>query len=681
MAVALLSPARMTLPTRWIVIGVTACALLTPVELAAQQNRASADKTLSPHFFVEGGDPEVDRLPLKDTRVDVAITGVIADVTVRQLYQNRGTRPIHARYIFPASTRAAVYGMTMTVGDVRIVARIKEREKAKTEFEAAKREGKSASLLEQSRPNVFTVNVANVLPGDTISVELKYTELLVPTDGVYEFVYPTVVGPRYSEQRERDASPENTFVKAPYTRQGEAPLSEFHVSGVVSAGIPIQEIVSPSHQVLFRSTGQGRAEMALADTERLSGNRDFILRYRLAGETISSGLLLYQGQDENFFLLMAEPPQAVEADDVPAREYIFVVDVSGSMHGFPLDTGKQLMRDLAGVLRPSDSFNIVVFASGSETFSPVSVPATGPNLSRALQFIGSKDGGGGTRLLAALQRAVSLPRQAGVSRSIVLLTDGFIEAEADVFDYVRNQLDDANFFAFGIGSSVNRFLIEGVARAGLGEPFIVTESGEAAEAASKLRRYIDSPVLTDIDLTFSGLDVYDVEPRKVPDLFASRPIVVFGKFRGTARGSIEISGKTGRGVYQTSIAVVPESSDARHAALRQLWARTRIANLSDFGPQVADEERVAEITSLGLTYGLLTRYTSFIAVHEIVRRTAEGAEDVDQPLPLPKGVSDRAVGVTSGFEPELAWTSAMVLALFGYARLLRVKRPRSGVVA
>ena len=658
-----------------------ACASLVPVDLAAQADRPSADKTLSPYFFVEGGDPGIDRLPLKDTRVDVAITGVIADVTVRQQYENHGTRPIHARYVFPASTQAAVYGMTVTVGEVRIVARIKEREKAKTEFETAKREGKSASLLEQSRPNVFTMNVANVLPGDTISVELKYTELLVPTDGVYEFVYPTVVGPRYSETRESQASPEDAFVKTPYTKQGEPPRSEFHVSGIVSTGIPIQELASPSHHVLFQSTAQGRAEMTLADTEKLSGNRDFILRYRLAGEMISSGLLLYQAGNENFFLLMAEPPQAVAPDQLPAREYIFVIDVSGSMHGFPLDTGKKLMRDLAGVLRPSDSFNVVVFADGTDTFSPVSVRATGPNLSRALQFIGRKDGSGGTRLLGALQRAMALPRQPEVSRSIVLLTDGYIDADADVFDYVRNTLDEANFFAFGIGSSVNRFLIEGVARAGLGAPFVVTEPGEAAEAASKLRRYIDSPVLTGIDVTFPGFDAYDVEPRKIPDLFASRPIVVFGKYRGAARGSVEIAGTTGVGVYQASIPVVAESSDARHAALRHLWARTRIGNLSDFGPGTADEKRVAEITSLGLTYGLLTRYTSFIAVHEIVRRTTEGAEDVDQPLPLPAGVSDRAVGVTSGFEPELAWLSVMVLALVGCVRLLRGKRPRAGVVA
>jgi len=671
----------MRLSTRWIIICVVAYALLAPHDAAAQEKGSPGDKTLSPFFFVDGGDPALDRLPLKDTRVDVAISGVIADVTVRQVYENRGQRPLHARYIFPASTRAAVYGMTMTVGDVRIVARIREREKAKGEFERAKSEGKSASLLEESRPNVFTMNVANVLPGDTIAVELKYTELLVPTDGAYEFVYPTVVGPRYSSTRESQASPADEFVRAPYTHQGEAPRSEFHLTGVVSTGVPIYELVSPSHQLVVRSNAQGRAELVLADSEQFSGNRDFILRYRLAGQEIASGLLLYQGRDENFFLLMAEPPQAVAIDDVPSREYVFVVDVSGSMNGFPLDTGKKLMSDLADVLRPSDTFNVVVFADGSETFSRVSVPATHSNLMRALQFIGGKNGGGGTQLLAALQRAVAIPRQPTVSRSIVLLTDGYIEAEADVFDYVRNQLDDANFFAFGIGSSVNRFLIEGVARAGLGEPFVVTEPTEATAAATQLRRYIDSPVLTNIDLKFSGFDVYDVEPKKIPDLFASRPIVVFGKWRGDASGSIEISGKTGREPYWTSVAVVPERADVRHAALRHMWARTRIADLADFGPNAPNEDRVAEITSLGLTYGLLTRYTSFIAVREIVRRTTDDAADVDQPLPLPEGVSDLAVGVTRGAEPELVWVFAIAVALLGGLSLLRARNPRSGATA
>ena len=570
--------------------------------------------------------------------------------------------------------------MTMTVGDVRTVATIRERERAAREFEAAKREGKNASLLEQSRPNVFTMKLANVQPGDTVVVELRYTELLVPTEGVYEFVYPTVVGPRYSETRESRAAPGDEFVKAPYTHQGEDPRSEFHLAGVLTTGVPIQELVSPSHQLDVRASGL-RAEVTLADSERWSGNRDVVLRYRLAGAEIASGLLLYQGRDENYFLLMAQPPQAVQPDMVPPREYIFVVDVSGSMHGFPLDTAKKLMGDLAGVLKPSDTFNIVVFADGSDTFASKSVTATRPNLTRALQFIGQKPGGGGTRLLNALRTAVALERQPGVSRSVVLITDGYIDAESAVFDYIREQRDEVNFFSFGIGSSVNRFLIEGVAKAGLGEPFVVTEPGEAAEAAARLRRYIDTPVLTGIDLTFTGFDVYDLEPAAIPDLFASRPIVVIGKWRGNPTGSIEISGRTGRGEYRASIPVSAASADSSHRALRQLWARTRIADLADFGPGTPSEERVAEITSLGLTYGLLTRYTSFVAVQEIVRHAVEDAADVDQPLPLPAGVSDLAVGVTSGAEPEIMWVAAILVAALGCVSALRSRRRRSGVAA
>ena len=659
------------------------CTIIAPFDAIAQRPSGSAlaptDKTLSPYFFIEGGDSDLDRLPLKDTRVDVAITGVIADVTVRQVYENRGPRPLHARYVFPASTRAAVSGMTMTIGDVRIVARIKEREQAKTEFEAAKQEGKSASLLEQSRPNVFTMNVANVMPGDTILVELKYTELLVPTDGLYEFVYPTVVGPRYSEKSESTAQAEDRFVKVAYTHEGVAPKSEFHLAGVISTGVPFQELRSPTHQMTVRASGPGRAEVQLADAERLGGNRDFILRYRLAAQKIGAGLLLYQGRDQNFFLLMAEPPQAVQRDEIPPRDYVFVVDVSGSMSGFPLDTAKKLLGDLVNVLRPTDTFNIAVFESGFDVFSSVSVPATTANLQRARQFIGSKNGGGGTRLLNGLQRAVALPREPGLSRSVVLLTDGYIDAEADVFDYIREHLDDVNVFAFGIGSSVNRHLIEGVARAGLGEPFIVTKPEDAAEAAEQLRRYIETPVLADINVRFRGFDVYDVEPGKIPDLFASRPIVVFGKWRGAIGGSIEISGKTGRGAYQTSIPVVPANADPSHAALRHLWARTRIANLSDFGPATPSQDRIGEITSLGLTYGLLTKYTSFVAVHEVVRRTGGNADDVDQPLPLPEGVSNSAVGVTNGAEPELIWVMAVAIALLAATQLLRARRMRTSL--
>lgn len=662
----------MRISPRFVVL-IVALLSLTPCSAIAQDDRPDAAKTLSPFFFVDSQDPAVDRLPLKDTRVDVAISGVIADVTVRQVYQNSGQRPLHARYVFPASTRAAVSGMTMTIGNTRIVATIREREKAKQAFASAKREGKSASLLEESRPNVFTMNVANVLPGDTISVELKYTELLVPTDGVYEFVYPTVVGPRYSSKTEAEASDEDSFVKTPYTHAGDPPKSAFQLTGRLSTGVPIQELVSPSHQIVARSAAPGRADFSIADSEQPPNNRDFILRYRLAGRQIASGLLLYQGEDENFFLLMAQPPQVVAANEIPAREYIFVLDVSGSMNGFPLDTAKTLMRDLVKVLRPTDTFNIVVFASGSQTLARASIPATVLNVENALDFIGPKTGSGGTELLAAVKRALAIPRQPGASRTIVLLTDGYIEAEKSVFDYVRDHLDETNVFAFGIGSSVNRYLIEGVAHAGQGEPFVVTGPNDAPEMATKFRHYIESPVLTGIDVSFTDFDAYDVEPTKIPDLFASRPVVVFGKWRGAPGGTIQLSGTTGRERYRTSIAVAQTAPDDGHRALRHLWARTRIGNLADFGLGQPDEEKIAEITSLGLTYSLLTRYTSFVAIHEIVRTAAAG-DDVDQPNPLPLGVSDLAVGVTSGAEPELLWVVAALLAAISCLALWRLKR-------
>src|SRR5436190_10211245 len=359
------------------------------------------DKTLSPYFVVKG-DPNVDHLPLKDTRVEIAVSGVIADVKVLQTYRNEGSRPINASYIFPASTRAAVYAMRMRIGDEVIVAKIKEREEAKHEFDAAKEQGKSASLLEQERPNVFSMSLANIMPQEQVEIELHYTELLVPTDGIYEVVFPTVVGPRYSSQPESGAPKEDRWVKSPYLHQNNQPTSTLHISARISAGVPIQDLTCPSHKISPQWQNPSTAQISLDDTDPFQGNRDFVLRYHLAGNQITSGLLLYQGADENFFLYMAQPPNRVTNEDIPPREYIFVLDVSGSMDGFPLNTAKRLLRDLIGQLRPSDLFNVVLFAGDSTILSTNSLQANQENISRAIRLIEGQRGSGGTELLAAV---------------------------------------------------------------------------------------------------------------------------------------------------------------------------------------------------------------------------------------------------------------------------------------
>jgi Ca-activated chloride channel family protein len=635
------------------------------------------DKTLAPYFVVNG-DPAVDRLPLKDTKVEIAVSGVIADVKVVQTYRNEGSRPVNASYVFPASTRAAVYAMRMRIGDQLITAKIKEREAAKHEFETAKKEGKSASLLEQNRPNVFSMSLANVMPQDQIEIELRYTELLVPTDGVYEVVYPTVVGPRYSSQPESSAPNHDAFVKTPYLHEGAKSTSTLHISTSISAGVPIQDLHCTSHQISPLFTSATVAQLTLDEADAFQGNRDFVVRYRLAGNQITSGLMLYQGEKENFFLYMAQPPQRVASEDVPAREYVFVVDVSGSMEGFPLNTSKQLLRDLIGKLRPTDLFNVVLFAGDSTVLSPRSLPANQENIAGAIRLLEQQRGSGGTELLPAMQQAMGLAREPNFSRNIVLVTDGFISGEQGVFDYIREHLNECNVFSFGIGSSVNRYLIEGVAKAGMGEPFIVTKESEAAAIAARFREYIQSPVLTDIQVRTDGFDTYDVHPAHLPDLLAQRPVILFGKWRGPATGTFQLTGKTGRGDYLTTLEVASVQPAETNRALRYLWARSRIAELSDYGSADVSAERVKEITALGMSYSLLTQYTSFVAVLEQIRNPLGPAEDVKQAHPLPLGVSNLAVGggTEAGSEPELVWLVSASL-LLGLLILVRSRRRRS----
>jgi Ca-activated chloride channel family protein len=286
-------------------------------------------------------------------------------------------------------------------------------------------------------------------------------------------------------------------------------------------------------------------------------------------------------------------------------------------------------------------------------------------------------GSGGTELLPAIKQAMELPRDASVSRNLVLVTDGYVSGEKGVFDYIRENLDRCNVFSFGIGSAVNRYLIEGVAKAGMGEPFIVTQDSEAPAIAAKFREYIQSPVLTDIHIRSVGFDTYDVHPAHLPDLLAQRPVIVFGKWRGPVAGIIELTGKTGRGEYVTRLEVSGATPDAANPVLRYLWARNRIAELSDYGSNDLEPGRIKEITALGLKYNLLTRYTSFIAVREVVTNKQGPAQDVNQPLPLPLGMSDLAIGEGTevGSEPELVW-SVIISLMIALVLIIRARRRR-----
>lgn len=627
----------------------------------AEATKTGTDKTLAPYFFIEGDDPGSESMPLKSTDVTVDIAGVIARISIVQKYINRGNRAINGSYIFPASTRAAVHGMTMKIGDEVIHARVKKKEEAEQDFKKAQKEGKNAVLLREHRPNVFSMKVANIMPGDELEVVLEYTELLEPREGEYDFVFPTVVGPRYAGETEQQITHDEQWIANPYLRRSEPGEdtdvvqagSLFNIDVHLAAAIPIQDARSLSHQVLVSWQNDKTADISLKNGAGHEGDRDFILKYRLSGKKIATGFMHYEHkEDEKYFLVMMEPPERGVIQEPTPREYIFVVDVSGSMNGFPLNTAKKLLKNLVGDLRPTDRFNMLFFAGGSQLLSHKSLPATPDNITLALHALENQRGGGGTELAKAIQRGLNLPLEQGISRTMLVITDGYIAFEKETFDLIRNNLHRSNVFAFGIGSSVNRYLVEGIAKAGLGTGFVATSPDETDAVATRFRKYVDSPVLTDIQIHFNNLDVYDVEPLKPADVFASRPIIVYGKYHGMLQGEVVISGTSGAGKYEQHINIADYKTDHVNPALRYLWARKKISRLSDFNPRKDDETRAA-IASLGLTYNLLTSETSFIAVSDKIRNPDGKADNVKQPLPLPQHVSNLAVGGRSVPEPEL----------------------------
>jgi len=607
---------------------------------------AQDDKNESPYFHVNGESGKV-KFPLLSTDVEAKINGPIADVTLTQEYKNKGEQPIEAMYVFPSSTRSAVYDMEMHIGDRVIKAEVQEKQKARITYEKAKEEGKRASLLEQHKPNVFQMNVANIMPGEVVKVVMKYTEFIIPEDQQYSFHFPTVVGPRYTGE-----SPA-AFAAQPYSKAGKKPQYTFDINVIVETSVPIAAIRCPSHKTVSNVLGRGlKVEL---DDDGYGGNKDFILKYSLSGNTIEAGVQTYKVNGEQFFLCQVEPPALEAKPTIAPREYIFIMDVSGSMNGYPLDVSKQLMKRLFSNLRPTDKFNIMFFAGSAFALSPQSLDATKENVSNALSTVNGRNGGGGTNMLGAIKTAMASPKEDGFSRSFVIITDGYVSVEEKAFDYVHQHLDKANFFAFGIGNSVNRHLIEGLAHVGRARPFIVTNQSDAQHEAERLRKYIQYPVLTDISITGSGVELYDMAPDHIPDLMAGRPIYFFGKYKGDQNGMLEIKGENGATPFFERLELVSPSDDNK--SLAQLWARETIKNLDDYNSLKSDQKRINKVTELGLKYNLLTKYTSFVAVdHEVVN---EGGvpKAVKQLLPMVEKISNLAIGFEMKIE-DLAMESS-----------------------
>ena len=605
--------------------------------------------------------------PLLKTDIEADVQGDLASVTVTQTFANPLRRPLNATYLFPLTEEAAVYAMEMHIGDERVVAQIRRRAEARKTFEIAKRDGKAAALLTQHRPNMFTQEIANLMPGQSIKVSLRYTHVVPRKDGAYELVMPLVVGPRYnpvnpvklvSNNRDRGSKVLRRPPAYPdvfgLTIPNAIDKDRVSIKLSLKSGVPIQAVSSETHGIDVTGSGTGR-EVTL-DGARTIDNRDFILRYRLAGAAVNAGLLTHRDRTGGYFNLMLEPPQAPASQDITPREMVFVLDTSGSMTGIPMEASKEFMRRALKTLRPSDTFRIIRFNNTASELAKVPVPATPANIATGTAFVNGLSAGGGTEIPNAIQRAFA-PRPAeGSLRIVVFLSDGYIGNEQDVLDLIARDRGNARIYAFGVGTGINRYLLTEMARAGRGFARIVDPTRHNGQtSAAALAERLDMPVLTDIEIDWGELDAVDVQPGAIPDLFAGDSIRVQGRFKRSGRHEVTVTGKqNGRPVRLPLTVTLPDTQDGDDGeAIRLIWARTQVAELMRMlsvpaASRTAGRSDTAieeQVTNLGLVHALVTQWTSFVAVTEkIVNRRPVDAVDADVPQHQVKGITGKAYG-------------------------------------
>src|SRR5262245_3086096 len=620
---------------------------------ASSSRTAGALQVVSPEKGVVGA------CPLKHTDVKAEISGFISRVVVTQQFENPFKEKIEAVYTFPLPQNAAVDDMTMSIGDRTVRGRIKRREEARAVYEADRAAGNVASLLDQERPNIFTQSVANIMPGERVNVTISYVETLKYDDGSYEFVFPMVVGPRYIPGNpagkqgggwapDTDRVPDASRITPPVAQEGTRAGHDISLEVALDAGVPIDGLKSVLHDVdLERPTGHS-AFVSLKD-KAVIPNKDFVLKYDVAGKRIEDAVLTHRSEQpgDGFFTLILQPPERVNAQDVMPKELVFVLDTSGSMSGFPIEKAKESMKLALDGLYPQDTFNLITFAGDTSILFPEPVPATRENLAKAKAFLESRSGGGGTEMMKAIRAALDPSDAQNHVRIVCFMTDGYVGNDMEIISEVQKH-PNARVFAFGIGNSVNRFLLDKMSEEGRGEVEYVSLSDDGSAAAKRFHERVRNPLLTDLSIDWSGLPVTDVYPKRLPDLFSAKPIVVSGRYTSGARGVIKLKGQTAGRDFTRDVAIELPDRQPRHDALSSLWARTRIDDLmsQDYnGIQngtTRDDVREA-ITELGLNFRLMTQFTSFVAVEEMTVTDAGVPRRIEVPVEMPEGVSHQGV--------------------------------------
>lgn len=661
------------------------------VLLLAVNSYVSADEQIeqhepsSAHILLTGAEQVAPAL-LLETEVSGEVAAMFASIQLRQRFMNTSTEWVNGQYVFPLPTGAAIDSLTFTIGDRVINAVVKERQAAKAEFKKAKAEGRKAGLLEQQRPNLFTMAIANIPPQAMIVADITYVQTVDFRDGEFSLRLPTTLTPRYiagralpklEEQTDvlidkaagwataTDSVPDAAAITPPQVRSensandDEAGLNTFDLLLVLDIGLPLRDIVSDSHNVVTTAVGNqpGDDRQTVSLAKPAAMDRDFILRWRpVPRDMPAAAVFQQQFQDDYYSLLMLTPPTTQVEQTLP-RDLTFIIDSSGSMSGASMRQALESLHQALDYLTPQDRFNIIDFDDKMNVLFNRSQPVTQDTLNQARSMISGIQAGGGTEMFPPLQFALAGEQSTEYLKQIVFITDGSIGNEQELFELIHNNLRSARLFTVGIGSAPNSHFMRKAAQFGRGVFVYIGNTGEVNQKMADLFRKLKRPLLRDLEIDWpANVEVF---PKRIPDLYDGEPLVVIAKSKQPLY-DINVRGQL---LQQQWLKRVQHTGINSDYPLDDIWVRRKIANLMD---QMATGETNAEVVKpqvikLGVDHQLITRYTSFIAVEkQISRPKGVNAKGEAVANLMPKG-STMAVPV-----PQTATPVRLLVALAAF---------------
>ncbi|MHC4543983.1 MAG: VIT domain-containing protein, partial [Planctomycetota bacterium] len=612
--------------------------------------------------------------PLKHTSVYAQISGFLAQVEVKQHFHNPHKDKIEAVYVFPLPENAAVNEMIMVVGQRNIYGEIHKRIEARRIYEQARAAGKRTALLEQERPNIFTQSVANIQPGEEIVITIRYVQALKYDRGVYRYVFPMVVGPRFIPgaptgkkgtgwAQDTNTVPDASRITPPVLKPGRRSGHDISLTVKLDAGLSIEDLNSKSHDIELTDEDVGKATVSIMAQDTIP-NKDFVLEYRVAEEESRGAYLTHYSQQGGYLLLMIQPSLESVTQNLEPKEIFFVVDCSGSMSGYPIQKVKEAMYHCIQGISPDDTFQIIRFSSNASAFSPKPVPATRLHKEEALDYIQTLHGSGGTRMIEGIKACLDFPHVPERQRIVFFMTDGKIGNDDQILAAIKEKVGTTRLFSFGVGSSTNRSLLERMAQVGRGTSQYIRQDEDPQPAITAMLSRISKPYLTDVEINWGGLSVVDVYPNPVPDLYSAQPLILFARYDTAGEGGVTLRGRINGQPYEEQVWISLPDWNPDNGSLASVWAREKIKYLmlEQLGGRMPGIEQ--EVTNLALEYNLMSKYTSFVAVDEVIPEGSDTTlpRTIAIPVPIPDGVSFTGIfGPARGYRGDYVNGAGLML--------------------